>query len=50
MEIKSLGDCLDMVDRLMYGGGFIPVIRSNLKLIREYIKQTHNDLSDGEYI
>ena len=50
MEIKSLNECLDMVDQLMYGGGFIPVIRSNLKLIREYIKQSHNDLSDGEYI
>ena len=50
MEIKTLNECLDMVDQLMYGGGIIRAIRSNLKLIREYIKQTHNDISDGEYI
>ena len=50
MEIKSLNECLDIIDQLMYDGGFLPVIRRNLKLIREYIKQSHHDLSDGEYI
>ena len=50
MEIKSLNECLDIIDQLAYDGGFLGVIRSNLKLIREYIKQSHHDLSDGEYI
>jgi len=34
----------------MYDDSFLYTIRNNLKLIREYIKQTHNDLSDGDYI
>ena len=50
MEIKSLNECLDMIDQLAYDGGFLRVIKSNLKLIREYIKQSHHDLSDGEFI
>ena len=50
MEIKSLNECLDIIDQLMYDDCFLPVIRRNLKLIREYIKQSHNDLSDGEFI
>ena len=50
MEIKNLNECLDMIDQLAYDGGFLRVTRSNLKLIREYIKQSHIDLSDGEYI
>ena len=47
MEIKSLNECLDIIDQLMYDGGFLPVIRSNLKLIREYFKQSHHGFSDG---
>ena len=50
MEIKSLNECLDIIDQLMHDGGFLPVIRRNLRLIREYIKQSHRDLSDGEFI
>ena len=50
MEIKSLNECLDNIDQLMYDDSFLYTIRNNLKLIREYIKQTHNDLSDGDYI
>ena len=50
MEIRSLNECLDMIDQLVYDGGFLRVIRSNLKLVRDYIKQTHRDLTDGEYI
>ena len=50
MEIKSLNECLDRIDQIMYDGSFLRTIRSNLKLIREYIKQSHNDLSSGENI
>ena len=50
MEIKNLTECLDMVDRLAYDDGFLPVIRRNLKLIRDYIRQTHHDIFDGEFI
>ena len=50
MEIKSLDECLNMIDHLICDGGYVRVIRSNLKLVREYNKQSHHDLTDGEYI
>ena len=50
MEIQSLTQCLNMIDHLLFDSGCVSVIRSNLKLVRDYIKQTHRDLTDGEFI
>ena len=51
MEMKSFGECLNVIDHLAYEDSVMCVVNDQLKDIREYIKQTHNDLTNkNEYI